>query len=146
MDAKIIPADEGERDFFAHVHNTAYREVIEQMFGWDAERQKSNAYRAFDEGYINLILLDNEKAGVIGWEERDDYFWLKEFFLLPEYQNQGFGSKILEDYIDVAKARKMDIRLRTLKANMEAKKLYERYGFEVMEATDIHWKMIYKVT
>ncbi len=146
MRIEIIPADEDERDFFACVHNTAYREVIEQMFGWDAERQKANAYRAFDEGDINLILLDNQKAGVIGWEERENYFWLKEFFLLPAYQKQGFGSEILEGYIDLAKARKMEIRLRTLKANIEAKKLYERYGFEVTEATDIHWKMIYKVT
>lgn len=61
MKTKIIPADQDERDFFAHVHSMAYREVIEQMFGW------------------------------------------------------------------------------------EAKKLYERHGFEVNEANDIQWNMVYKV-
>lgn len=138
---KYIPAIEKDRDFFIHVHHAAYRETIEEMFGWDEKRQDELANRPFDEGGIQIIWKDDKRIGVVGWEDRDEYFWLKELFILPEYQGNGIGSKIVEETIELATALKKDIRLRTLKANLGAKKLYERYGFKVTEANDIHWNM-----
>ena len=39
MKLKYILAAEEDRAFFIHVHHTAYRDVIEDMFGWDEKRQ-----------------------------------------------------------------------------------------------------------
>lgn len=144
MNLKYILATEGDRAFFIHVHHTAYRDTIEEMFGWDEKRQDELANRPFDEGGIHIIWNDDNRIGVVGWEERYDHLWLKELFLLPEYQGQGIGSQIIKDTITKARSVAKDIRLRTLKANMRAKELYERYGFELTEETDIHWNMILK--
>lgn len=139
---KYVPAKEEDRAFFIKVHHAAYRETIEKMFGWDEELQDEYANRPFNEGGIHIVFTDDKPVGVVGWENKNEFFWLKELFILPEYQGRGIGSKIVLETIKRAKAVKKDIRLRTLKANLGAKKLYEKYGFRVSDATDIHWNMI----
>ena len=139
MNLKYLPAIEQDRAFFIHVHHTAYRDTIEEMFGWDEERQDELANLPFDEGGINIVWNRDNRIGVVGWEEREDHLWLKELFLLPEYQGQGIGSQIVKDTITKSRSLAKDVRLRTLKANTRAKELYERHGFVVTEASDIHW-------
>jgi GNAT superfamily N-acetyltransferase len=143
---KYTPTTEKDRAFFIHVHHTAYRDTIEEMFGWDEERQDQLANRPFDEGGIHIVWHDDERIGVVGWEYREDHLWLKELFLLPEYQGLGIGSQIIKNTIKQARSLAKDVRLRTLKANLRAKELYERHGFEVTEATDIHWNMVLPYT
>lgn len=142
MTLKFIPVVESDRDFFIHVHHASYRPIIEQMFGWDAATQDDFANKAFDEGGMHIITHNEKKVGVVGWDQYENYLWLKELFLLPEYQNQKIGSKVLEHSINKAQAVNKDLRLQTLKENIGAKKLYERFGFEVTDKTDTHWKMI----
>lgn len=138
---KLVPATESDREFFIHVHHTAYQPVVEEMFGWDESRQNFYTNKTFDDGGINIIWLEDRKIGVVGIEDRPEYLWLKEVFLLPEYQERGIGSQIVVGTIEKAKSAGKEIRLQTLKANLDAKRLYERHGFTVTEATDIHWKM-----
>lgn len=44
----------------------------------------------------------------------------------------------------LASARKLEVRLRTLKVNLGAKRLYERKGFVVSNHTNQHWNMVTK--
>lgn len=142
----MVPATEADRAFFVQVHHAAYRATIEQMFGWDEVLQDEFANKAFDGGSIHIIWFDYQKVGVVGWEELPDFFWLKELFLLPNYQRKGIGSKLLTLLIDQAQVLGKLVRLQTLRANLDAKKLYERHGFSVEDATDLHWRMIRRPT
>lgn len=144
MNLKIIPITEEDREFFIYVHHTAYRPVVEKMFGWDEKTQNGYANNAFDGGNLSVVWLEDKKIGVVGIEEHPEFLWLKEVFLLPEYQGQGIGSQIVSDSIEKARLVGKEIRLQTLKANLGAKSLYERHGFNVTEATDVHWKMVLK--
>lgn len=141
MELKFIPVTEADRQFFIHVHHTAYRQVIEKMFGWDEALQDGFANKAFDEGGMNIVWRDGEKIGVVGWRDYPDYIWLNEVFLLPEYQGQGVGSQIVNLSKDKARTAGKELRLQTLMANLGAKSLYERLGFTVTGTTDIHWQM-----
>ncbi len=141
MNLTLIPVSESDRAFFCFVHHTAYREVIEKMFGWDEKQQDMYANKAFDEGGMNILFLEDKKIGVVGWVEFPDYLWLKELFILPEYQRMGIGSQVVQMSIKKEKKLCKDLRLQTLKENLGAKALYERHGFVVTESTDIHWKL-----
>jgi ribosomal protein S18 acetylase RimI-like enzyme len=138
---EFVPVVEADRAFFIDVHHRAYRNTIEEMFGWDEALQDQRAAMAFDRGGMYNVIHDKAKVGVVGWEDHAGYVWLKEVFILPEYQNRGFGSEILRISINKANDARKDIRLQTLKANLRAKAFYERHGFTVTEGTDIHWKM-----
>lgn len=141
MDLKFVPVADADRAFFIHVHHTAYRPVIEKMFGWDEALQDDFANKAFDGSGMNIIWLDGQKVGVVGYESYEDFLWLKEVFLLPEYQGRGIGTWIVKDAIAKAKLKGKELRLQTLKENTGAKRLYERHGFSVTHSNDTHWEM-----
>lgn len=142
MNLKFIPVVDSDRDFFIHVHHAAYRTTIEKMFGWDEKVQDDFAIKAFNDGGMNIIWVDNKKVGVVGWDCRPDHLWLKELFILPEYQGQGIGSQIISSTIERAKQHGHPVRLQTLKANTEAQKLYKRHGFVVTSESKTHVQMI----
>ncbi len=48
--------------------------------------------------------------------------------LAPELRNQGIGTIVIREILDLAKRRAIPVRLNVLKANPAAK-LYERLGF-----------------
>lgn len=145
MNLRFVLAEEKERDFFIGVRIAAYRATIEQMFGWDDRLQNRLAGETFDQGGIHVVWRAGERVGVAGWERRSDCLWLKEVFVLPKYQRQGIGVAIVEHAKNVARPLGLDVRLRTLKANLGAKALYERNGFVVAEATDLHWHMAWRL-
>ncbi|MEM7509946.1 MAG: GNAT family N-acetyltransferase [Bacteroidota bacterium] len=135
---------EEDRTFFIYVHHTAYRETVERMFGWDEKVQDRFANTAFDEGGLHIITKEGCQLGIVGWEVLPTHLLLKQLFLLPTYQGKGIGAYILHLSKERAQALGKPIRLQTLRTNLGAKRLYERNGFQVEEATEIHWKMVWR--
>lgn len=143
MKLTYTPTREDDRTFFIQTHHAAYRDVVGKMFGWDEQLQDKLADKAFDEGNLYVIHHNNKAVGIAGWEEKEDHLWVKEVFLQPQYQGQGIGSQVVRDMLTKGRAKAKGVRLQALKENHGAKKLYERLGFTVDEATDTHWKMSY---
>jgi len=141
MKFDLIPASEAERMFFRKVHHVAYRSVIEAMFGWDEASQDKTADREFDERNPHLIVEADNAVGIIGWLSKEDHIWFGPLYVLPEFQGKGIGSSVVKHFIKQAEERNLPLRLRTLRKNEGAKRLYERHGFKVTSASDIHWHM-----
>ena len=55
----------------------------------------------------------------------------------PEYQGEGLGSKIIKEYIDLAKKSNKIIKIKVYKEN-PAKRLYERLEFKIYNEDDTH--------
>ncbi len=146
MTIQLIPAEEQDRTFFRKAHHIAYRPVIESMFGWDEKAQDNYADKDFDERSPHIILFENQKAGVIGWQDKPDYIWFGPIFILPEYQGNGIGSILVKQFMDRANTENISLKLQTLKMNLGAKKLYEKLGFKVILESDIYWQMEYSVS
>jgi len=114
--------------------NDALRPYVDPIFGWDEKVSR----HFFDLNWRNrrVVLVDGENAG---WLElrRDGEKWLylAEIGLLPEFRNQGLGTRIIEDVFAYADANGLVVELQVLKTN-PAKRLYERLGFETS-----HYKM-----
>ena len=115
---ELVEAQESDRTFFVSVHHTAYRSVIEAMFGWDAELQVEYANSAFDSKNIHIIWLDGVRVG-------------------------GFT---VSQIIGIARTAKKALRLQTLKSNSGAVKFYQKLGFELEDETEMHWKLLLPYT
>ncbi|MBE2191896.1 MAG: GNAT family N-acetyltransferase [Alphaproteobacteria bacterium] len=139
MNIELQLTTEKDRTFFRMAHHTAYRPIIEFMFGWNEKYQDQAADLEFDTRNPHLILYQGEKVGVIGWLDKSDHIWFGPIYILPAFQSQNIGSSLLENFIDRSKSQQLPLRLRTLLQNERAKKLYEQFGFKVTEKTDIHW-------
>jgi ribosomal protein S18 acetylase RimI-like enzyme len=64
-----------------------------------------------------------------------EYLWLVKPYLLSDYRGKGLGSALLTHVMQQARAQGKRVRLRVLRVNTGARRLYERLGFEVVQET-----------
>ena len=107
--------------------------------GTDADLQSLEASYVEPGGVFEII--DDGAGRVLGsWglmvharhpDERVREFELRKMYLRPEFRGQGWGKRMLERAIDFARKAGADaIVLETATRLVEARKLYEAYGFE----------------
>jgi ribosomal protein S18 acetylase RimI-like enzyme len=60
---------------------------------------------------------------------------LVKLYLLAKYRGMGLGSALLVQVLNYAQAQGKLVRLRVLRVNSDAKRLYERHGFKVVQET-----------
>jgi ribosomal protein S18 acetylase RimI-like enzyme len=93
--------------------------------GWVDEEFR----RGFHPGRVRIVLMDDEPAGFISVEVRDDAVYIENVQLSPVCQGSGIGTEIL---LRVARENdRLPLRLTTFVDN-PARRLYERLGFKVL--------------
>lgn len=81
--------------------------------------------------YYLVYDLNNMIIGYIGTRELDDSVEILNFAIIPDYQNQGYGSLLMEEIIEHArKLDKKNIILEVRKSNTIARRFYLSFGFE----------------
>jgi GNAT superfamily N-acetyltransferase len=132
---------DAEKDFARTVHHRGYHDVVVKKFGaFDEARQDQYFEQNWTEDQIEIIECDGVPCGWLAVEDHGDYLELGEIILLPEFQGQGLGTRIIEDIIQTAKARNIPLRLRVMFEN-EAIDLYRRLGFKETGKTPTHFEM-----
>ena len=87
---------------------------------------------------INKVRINRSIIRAYLWVARkEDHFDIVEIVILPEYQNQGIGSRVLAEEIAEARSRDVPVRLRVLKES-RAISLYRRLGFKDYGRSETH--------
>jgi N-acetylglutamate synthase-like GNAT family acetyltransferase len=133
---KLIPADETYMEFSYQVKKEAEGEYITHMFGWDEEIQRDFHAKAWQEQRPDIITYDGKVIGTIAIIEGEDCIEIGQLFILPDYQNKGIGTHLLEDILNKADSLCKNVKLKFLKNN-PVKSLYVRNGFRVVDISDI---------
>ncbi|WP_070971177.1 GNAT family N-acetyltransferase [Vibrio sonorensis] len=117
-------------------------DVIEQVFGWYDHIQQDIHAKEWQEGKPTVIEIDGVRAGSYWLNEESDHFYLGRFYILPEFQNKGLGSRILKQCIAIANGKKKPIKLCYL-VNNKVGALYRRYGFQEVSKDQHFFYMTY---
>jgi GNAT superfamily N-acetyltransferase len=141
---KIIPADETYREFSYQVKKEAEGEYITSMFGWDEGIQRSYHTKAWQEQKPDIIAYDGRLIGTIATIEGEDCIEIGQFFILPQYQNEGIGTSLLKSILDRADQLGKNVTLKFLKNN-PVESLYIRNGFRLVDTSEILYYMERKV-
>ena len=121
------------------VTEEAMRAYVEEAFGsWDSEVQRQHLEKSFDPVTYRLIVIDKIRAGILMVEDEPSNLFLAKIFLLPEFQRQGVGTLLITWLIERANMERKPLRLRVLRVNAAARRLYERLGFAVTHSTAVH--------
>lgn len=94
--------------------------------------KKTEIFYEDDNVKYYLAYINNESIGITGiYHYQKDEAWLAWFGILPQYRHKGYGKKLLEETIKIAKEQGYrTFRLYTDKIeNAKAVKLYEKLGF-----------------
>ncbi len=132
---KLRPATESDREFSYAVKRAAEGKYITELFEWDEAVQVEFHRRAWQDEKPDLIVYKGTRIGTIATTETDDSVEIAQFFILPEFENQGIGTFLLRQILERADRANKVARLAYLKNNPAAS-LYLRQGFEVVRFGD----------
>lgn len=122
------PADDA---FLRRLDRAAYEALTVRLFGaWDEAKQRARMDYKLRELSFRIIELEGQAVGAVATSVRDDHVFLHELMILPEHQNRGLGSLVLQREMRNARALGKPLRLHTARLN-RAQELYERHGFRV---------------
>ena len=118
----------------------AMRGYIETRWGWDEALQRRLHRERFEEKPFTRIVWRERAVGTVSLMRQASHVQFGEFYLYPEFQRLGLGSRILRHCLQLADAASLPVRLEYLKWNPVGS-LYRRHGFVVTGGTEIHWLM-----
>jgi len=107
------------------------------------ENQISNHFRYFnsrDISIINnhvltLITLENNNPIAYGHIDFEKYYWLG-ICVLEKYHHKGYGTELMKKMIEYADTNSLELRLSVDINNLDAIRLYKRFGFKQYDMTD----------
>lgn len=117
------------------------RGYISEIWGWDEQWQESDFSAHFDPIGITLVHKEHELVGYSHVENRGGQLFIRMLVVHPHHQRVGVGSKLLESVIASGKEQSKGIGLEVFKINAEAKKFYEKFGFNVEGETTSSYVM-----
>lgn len=137
----LVPATDNDFDFAYELKKIAYKEYVEQTWGWDEEFQVRFHKENFSVKNTKIIKVDNNLVGTVDVKESDKNIFISGLYLLPPFQSKGIGSSILADLEKRAEKSKKRLELEVLCVNKKAQRLYQRLGFAMAESDDTKFLM-----
>ncbi|MBI3199507.1 MAG: GNAT family N-acetyltransferase [Rhodospirillales bacterium] len=136
----VLPKDEQALRYSFEAKRAAMGPYIVRRWGWDEALQRRLHGERFGEKPFFKVVQGDRAIGTVSVMPLVDHVRFGEFYLFPEFQRQGLGSRVLRHCLMLADAENMPVRLEYLKWNPVGS-LYRRHGFVVTGETDIHWLM-----
>ncbi len=138
----IRKAHASDSEFVFTVKKAAYREYVEQVWGWDESYQRELHDRRFDSQDLRIIQFCGVDVGFLARSNTSDALKVNQFFILPEYQGSGIGSACMTRIIDGASLEGKPVLLQVLKVNTRGLAFYRRLGFTVISESATHFQMV----
>ncbi len=137
----IRMAGEDDKEFAYQAKRAAFREYVEQVWGWDEGKQRKLHDQRFGAQDFCVISLDGEDVGIMSVDLKPDSVFVNQLYILPERQEQGIGGRCMSVVVEEGENLNLPVRLRVLKVNHRAEAFYERLGFTITDETDTHFLM-----
>ncbi|MFK4297234.1 GNAT superfamily N-acetyltransferase [Arthrobacter sp. GAS37] len=129
----LRPALPTDADWIAELRTVVMRPDLERLGRWDPVRVRERFLNAFRSDHTFVILVEEQRAGVIAVRPEPEALWIEHFYIAPGFQGQGLGSGVLQRVMGESKDHR-PFRLNVLQGS-PARRLYERHGF-VLETED----------
>ncbi|MFN3131243.1 GNAT family N-acetyltransferase [Roseibium sp.] len=124
-------------DFAFEAKRAAMGPHIVPRWGWDESFQRDLHVRRFSEKPFFEIRKGRSRVGTLSFQIVSDHVRFGEFYLFPEFQRLGIGSKVLCHCLSISDELELPVRLEYLQWNPVGT-LYQRYGFTEVARSDIH--------
>ena len=138
---RICEAGAIDSEFVFAVKKAAFREYVEQIWGWDEVYQKELHNRRFASQDLRIIQFNGTDVGFLSTSSTTDTLNVDQIYILPEYQGRGIGAACLRGIIDDASLEQKPVTLQVLKINTRATAFYQRLGFAIVDENSTHFQM-----
>lgn len=105
----------------------------EMFLRWQFDLQRREYDTRFPDADYRVIVVDQQPAGRIWVGADDEQIRLLDIALLPEFQNRGVGTALLQKLKSEAQTAGKALRHMVFVLNNNADRFYERLGFKKIE-------------
>lgn len=113
-----------------------YRQVmgdyISEIWGWNEDWQTNDFAAHFNPKGITLAYEGKQLVGYAHIDNNTDLLFLRMLAIHRDHQRNGIGTQLLKWLITSGKEQFKPVGLEVFKINTEAKRFYERHGFNVV--------------
>ncbi len=134
-------AHTSDSEFVFTVKKAAFREYVEQVWGWDDNYQRELHNRRFAAQDVCIIQFRGTDVGFLSTSSTPDTLKVNQLFILPEYQGRGIGSACMMGIVDDARLEGKSVALQVLKVNTRGTAFYQRLGFLIVDESSTHLQM-----
>ena len=134
--ATLRPATSADCEFAFQAWKAAMQPYVEATWGWDESSQRRRQQEEFAALPYQIVEAAGQPIGTLIVKYSPDHIYLSGLYLLPEHQRRGYGSHILKGLLVEGQAHRLPVRLRVLRVNPQARRLYQRLGFAVAGEED----------
>ena len=134
-------AHTSDSEFVFTVKKAAFREYVEQVWGWDDNYQRELHNRRFAAQDVCIIQFRGTDVGFLSTSSTPDTLKVNQLFILPEYQGKGIGSACMMRIVDDARLEGKSVALQVLKVNTRGTAFYQRLGFLIIGESSTHLQM-----
>lgn len=147
----LRPANERDAEFLEEVYVESRREEFAAA-GFDDVQLKAFLKMQFDfqtasykmqfpGAEVSVIVYEKENAGRLIVNRGTSEIRLVDIAVLPKLRGRGIGSVILGNLVEEAENNGKILSLQVLRTNKEAIRLYERFGFTIVESDEVFLAM-----
>jgi ribosomal protein S18 acetylase RimI-like enzyme len=133
-------ATDDDKEFLWKLKVASLRPYVAQIYGWNEPTQYGYFENGFHPAAIQIIQYGGQNVGMYKLQENVNAWFLAGIMILPEFQNNGIGSTIIQRMIDDIAVTNKPLRLQVFKVN-PARRLYERLGFAKIGESKTHIQM-----
>src|ERR1041385_2094236 len=140
---ELRPVAESDEDFLVKVYastredelaQTAWTEDHKETFlRWQLGLQRREYESRLPDGEYRVILVDQQPAGRIWVGADEEQIRLLDIALLPDFQNRGVGTVLVEQLKNEAQHVGKPLRHMVFVLNNNADRFYLRLGFKKIE-------------
>jgi ribosomal protein S18 acetylase RimI-like enzyme len=138
------PATDADYDALWRLHIDSMQRYVAATYGWEDAVQEAMFREYWPKSPPRRLLVDRETDRVVAsWvvERRADEVYLVQCEVASTHQRRGLGTAIVRRLLAEAAESRLPATLRVMKANPDARRLYERLGFSVDGETPTHYLM-----
>ena len=102
---------------------------------WTKERLEKYAEKLSTNAYWILLENDGYKKGFVAYylNENNKLIFISIIAVSKSYRGQGLGKQLMANVVELISDKFNIISLEVSKDNISAKRLYESFGFEIVE-------------
>lgn len=140
---ELRPVAESDNDFLLSLYGSTRADELAQVewpegqkemfLRWQFDLQRREYDTRFPDAEYRLITVDQQPAGRIWVGADNEQIRLLDIALLPEFQNRGVGTALLQRLKARAENEDKALRHMVFVLNNNADRFYERLGFKQIE-------------
>lgn len=146
MNLEFRPVSSADHETLYALHVSLFRDYIEQVWGWNEEKQIENFRKEMKDSGNLTIFHDGKFVGYLQRRDHHDHIYLMNLAITPENQGYGIGSEMIKRLQHECQLREIDLILSVFRANNRAIDFYRRHDFEITEITEngfrLRWKSL----